>query len=163
MDVIPNLVIEHKLKSSEEESPERAVAHAQTFMALRTLDGRRKLVLLQFLKESGLIDKGKHIISLNLADLTSASLSSIDLSGTCLRGINLKDADLSYANLSNADLSNAVLIRADLRGADLSGTDLRNVDLSDALIEREQLDKSSDISGSLLPEGISENTEKNES
>ena len=163
LEAMSNLIIEKKLKNSKKDSPERAVAHAQTFMALRTLDGPRKLVLLQFLKESGLIDRGRNVIFLYGADFYKANLSSVDLSDTCLSGVSLIEADLFNANLSNADLSDAVLIGADLRKADLSNADLRNADLTDALVKREQLDKASDISGALLPEVIKENPEEKES
>jgi len=154
LEVMSNLIIEKKLKDSKKDSSERAVAQAQTFMALRTLDGPRKLVLLQFLKESGLIDKDKNVISLYKANLDKANLSSVDLSGTCLSGVSLKNADLYNTNLSNADLSDAVLIGADLWKADLRNADLRNADLSDAFIEISQLDEASDISGALMPEVI---------
>lgn len=159
LEVMSNLILVKNLTTSEKDSSERAVAHAHTFMALRNLDGPRKSVLLQFLKESRLIDRDKNIISLNLADLDRANLSNVDLSGTCLSGATLKDADLYSANLSNADLSYSVLVRAELLEADLSNTNLRNADLTDALVEREQLDKASDISGALLPQGIDEDPE----
>ena len=129
LDGMTKLILEYKLQDSEEGSTERAVAHAQTFMALRTLDGPRKGVLLQFLKESKLINRDKPIISLDLADLTSANLSSADLGGTDLRGANLR-----YADLNNADL--------------------RNADLSEAVVVREQLDSARDLSGAVLPRGI---------
>lgn len=156
LEVMSNLILGKDLKNSKEDSPERAVAHAQTFMALRTLDGPRKLVILQFLKESGLIGRDKNVISLYGADLDTANLSNIDMSGTCLSGVSLVDADLYNANLSNADLSDAVLIRADLWKADLSNTDLRNADLTGAKVTREQLDEASDISGALRPGEIEE-------
>jgi len=162
LEVMSNLILVKNLTTSEEDSPERAVAHAHTFMALRNLDGPRKSVLLQFLKESRLIDKGKNIISLNLANLDRANLSNVDLSGTCLSGATLKDADLYSANLSNADLSYTVLVGADLWGADLSNADLRNADLTDALVKREQLDKTGDISGALLPKEIEDTPEVQE-
>ncbi len=156
LEAMSNLIIEKKLKNSKKDSPERAVAHAQTFMALRTLDGPRKLVLLQFLKESGLIDRDKNVISLYGADLIKANLSNVDLSGTCLSGVILKEADLFNTNLSNADLSYSVLVRAELSEADLSNTNLRNADLTDALVESEQLE-TADISGAVLPKGIEGN------
>lgn len=138
LEVMSNLIIEKKLKNSKKDSPERAVAHAQTFMALRTLDGPRKLVLLQFLKESGLIDRDRNVISLYGADFYKANLSNVDLSGTCLSGVSLIEADLFNANLSNADLSDAVLIGAILEKTDLRNTDLRNVDLTDTLVKKEK-------------------------
>jgi len=138
LEVMSNLIIEKKLKDSKKDSPERAVAQAQTFMALRNLDGSRKSVLLQFLKESGLIDRGRNVISLYGADLDKANLSNVDLSGTCLSGVSLTKADLFNANLSNADLSDAILIGAILEKADLHNADLRNVDLTDTLVKKEK-------------------------
>ncbi len=153
LDVMSNLILEKSLKNSVKGSPDRAVAHAHTFMVLRTLDGPRKGILLEFLKEAGLIDRDKNVISLDRADLTKANLSYVDLSGSYLSGVNLMNADLYKANLSNADLSDSVLKGADLWEADLSNADLRNADLTDALVKREQLE-TADISGALLPEFI---------
>ncbi len=138
LEVMSNLIIEKKLKDSKKDSPERAVAQAQTFMALRNLDGSRKSVLLQFLKESGLIDRGRNVISLYKANLDKANLSNVDLSGTCLSGVSLTEADLFNANLSNADLSDAILIGAILEDVDLRNADLRNVDRTDALVKKEK-------------------------
>ena len=129
LDDMTKLILEHELQDSKEGSAERAVARAQTFMALENLDGPRKGVLLQFLKESQLVNKDKPIIPLDLADLTRANLSSRDLSGADLRGVNLRDADLRNANLHNSDLREAV-------------------------VTREQLDSASDLSDALLPGGI---------
>ena len=159
LDDMTKLILEHKLQDSKEGSTERAVAYAQTFMALRTLDGPRKGVLLQFLKESQLINKDKPIISLNLADLTSANLSSADLGGVDLRAVNLRDADLSNADLHNSDLSEAVLSNTDLHNSDLreavlTNANLHNSDLREAAVTREQLDSASDLSDALLPRGI---------
>lgn len=162
LEVMSNLILVNNLTSSERDSPERAIAQAHTFTALRTLDGPRMGILLQFLKETRLIDRDRNVISLYGTNLNKAHLTSVDLSGTCLSGVYLKEAELFNANLSNADLSYSVLVRAELLEADLSNTDLRNADLTDALVEREQLDKAADISGALLPEGIEENPEVKE-
>ena len=154
LEVMSNLILVNNLTNSEEDSPERAIAQAHTFTALRTLDGSRMGILLQFLKESRLIDRGRNVISLYGTNLNEANLSSVDLSGTCLSGVSLENADLFNTNLSNADLSHTILVGADLWEADLSNADLRNADLTDALVKREQLDKASDISGALLPKEI---------
>ncbi len=151
------LILEHNLQDSKENSAERAVAHAHTLMALRTLDGPRKGVLLPFLRESQLINKETPIISLALADLTSANLSSANLSGTDLRSVNLRDADLENADLRNSDLTNAVLINTNLRSSDLtnavlSNTNLYNSDLRKAVVTTEQLKSASDLDNALLPE-----------
>ena len=156
LEVMSNLILVNNLTTSEKDSPERAIAQAHTFTALRTLDGSRMGILLQFLKESRLIDRGRNVISLYGTNLNKANLSSVDLSGTCLSGVSLKNAEMYNTNLSNADLSYTVLVGADLWEADLSNADLRNANLTDALVKREQLDKTGDISGALLPEVIDE-------
>ena len=159
LDRVTNLILEHNLQNSAEGSPQRAVAHAQTFAALRTLDGPRKRVLLQFLKESQLINRDKPIISLHLADLTSVEISHADLSGADLRGVTLRGADLRNANLRNSDFTEAVLTNANLRNSDLTeailtNANLHNSDLRDAVVTKEQLDSASDLYGALLPRGI---------
>ena len=153
LEVMSNLILVNDLTTSEKDSPERAIAQAHTFTALRTLDEPRVGILLQFLKESQLINRDRNVISLYGTNLNKANLSSVDLSGTCLSGVYLKEAELFNANLSNADLSFTVLVGADLWEADLSNADLRNADLTDALVEREQLE-TADISGALLPKEI---------
>ena len=153
LEVMSNLILDKNLTNSEKDSPERAIAQAHTFTALRTLDGARMGILLQFLKEARLIDRDRNVISLYGTNLNKANLSNVDLSGTCLSGVYLREAELFNANLSNADLSYSVLVRAELLEADLSNTDLRNADLTDALVESEQLE-TADISGALLPKEI---------
>jgi len=159
LDDMTRLVLEHKLRDSKEGSAERAVAQAQTFMALETLDGRRKGVLLQFLKRSQLIYRDKPIISLDLADLTYANLSSADLSHTELYGVNLRYADLRYANLCNSDLGRAVLTDTDLRSSNLQGSVLRDAnlhgsDLRETEVTKQQLDSAKDLSDALLPDRV---------
>jgi Pentapeptide repeats (8 copies) len=86
------------------------LARARTLTVLGRLDGSRKRSDLQFLYESGLIDKERillnevylierrhNIVSLNQANLSGANLVYADLSGA-----NLIDADLRKANLNAA-------------------------------------------------------------
>ena len=161
LQVMSNLILDKNLTNSEKDSPERAIAQAHTFTALRTLDGSRMGILLQFLKEARLIDRDRNVISLYGTNLNKANLTSVDLSGTCLSGVYLKEAELFNANLSNADLSSTVLVGADLWEADLSNADLRNANLTDALVKREQLE-TADISGALLPKEIEDTPEVQE-
>jgi pentapeptide repeat protein len=72
----------------------REIARVHTLTVLRRLDGTRKGSVIQFMYESGLLDKDKRII-----DLRNADLSGVDLSGLDLSEINLSDTDLSGANL----------------------------------------------------------------
>jgi uncharacterized protein YjbI with pentapeptide repeats len=82
---------------------------------LPRLDSKRKGSVLQFLYESGLIDKDKCIIDLHGADLSKANLHDANLNGANLNNTNLKEADMFFASLNNADLNHA-----DMSGADLS-------------------------------------------
>jgi uncharacterized protein YjbI with pentapeptide repeats len=68
--------------------------------------------VLRFLRESGLIYKGKEIVDLREADLSDADLSNIKLSGA-----NLSGADLSNANLNGANLKGATYTMEQLRQA----------------------------------------------
>jgi hypothetical protein len=108
---ISELLIHENLGKSDEDAEVRKIARVRTLTVLRRLDGLRKGSVLQFLHESGLIDKGKRII---------------DLRGAHLGGANLDHADLRGADLRGAFLFEANLIFADLRGADLRGANLDN-------------------------------------
>lgn len=124
-DRITGLILENGLRESEEDSPVRAVAHARTHTAFRTLDGPRKGVLVRFLHDAKLIVKGQAVISLELADLTYSDLSGADLTDSDLRSANLRGADFKYANLQGADLRNAVVTYEQLAYArDLVGASL---------------------------------------
>jgi uncharacterized protein YjbI with pentapeptide repeats len=122
----------------------RAVARARTLTALSRLDAGRKRSVLQFLYESGLINRGEVIVDLRGADLSDANLSLADLSAA-----NLHRADLKGADLSDTDLSAANLLKADLRGADLTAAvltgahmhkaDLREADLTEANLREADL------------------------
>ena len=54
-DLMTGLVLDEQPQNSEPDSPVRAVAHAQTFAALRDLDGPRKGTIVQFLHDPKLI------------------------------------------------------------------------------------------------------------
>src|SRR6266481_5290957 len=162
IDKLSELLLHEKLRESTPEDEVRKIAHVRTLTVLPRLDKERKRSVLQFLHESGLIDKGSRIIDLrgadlsganliaaylNEADLSRAILSEADLSGAYLDEANLGGANLGKANLSRANLSGfnlgganlgganlggANLSRADLHGADLHGADLFGADLHGA-------------------------------
>jgi uncharacterized protein YjbI with pentapeptide repeats len=127
------------------------LARAKTLTVLLGLDGGRKRILLQFLKEEELINAPNSIVSLSGADLSYAQLSSVDkdhnrffLEETDLAGANLfaakmrfaylLRADLSRTELTEADLSEAFLVQTDLSQAFLTQTDLREANLSGAVL-----------------------------
>jgi hypothetical protein len=115
LDKMTDLLLEHKLGTSEATEEVKVVARSRTLTTLRTLDADRKGLLVRFLSESKLISREDSVVSLRGADLG---------------GANLRRADLRWANLSGADLGGANLRWADLRGADLSRADLSRADLN---------------------------------
>jgi uncharacterized protein YjbI with pentapeptide repeats len=162
-------------KSLYEDGPDEnlaTVVRAQTLAVLEGLDPHRKRILLQFLFESGLIQKDNTVVSLAAANLGRADLSRADLNGANLSGADLRKADLrkahmsrailydkadmsgailtrtkmNKAKLSNVDLSKAFLIGTDLREAILSGANLSGADLRKAKLGSVRLSKA-DLSG----------------
>jgi uncharacterized protein YjbI with pentapeptide repeats len=166
------------LRDSAEEDEVRKIARVRTLTVLPRLDADRKMSVLQFLYESGLINKDKLIIDLsgaNLfqadllqANLSNANLSAANLSPANLDGANLSEADLSgafgvgpigaviiRANLNRATLSGVTLIEANLNGVSLSEADISGADLRDAKnITIEELEKQAkSLKGATMPDG----------
>jgi uncharacterized protein YjbI with pentapeptide repeats len=154
---LTDLIIEHKLGSTDEKDGARTIAHALTLTVLPGLDGRRKGQIVRFLHEAGLINgktNGKPVINLAGADASKANLQRMrlrdavmvefnlaesDLTETDLRGTDLAKSDLSGAVLLNADLSRTKLTGARLIGADLTRAKLNEsvlaaTDLTDAIL-----------------------------
>ena len=139
-----NLLLEHNLRNSEEDSEARTLARARTLTVLRRLDSSDKIVVMLFLEEAELIwtrpeEEGPPIISLMGAPLRNVNLISSDL----------RRADLSFADLRDAKLRSTLLIGADLTGADLSGADLGDSGLIDANLSYAVLRKA-DLSNAVL-------------
>src|SRR5947209_5492574 len=183
IDKISELLLHEKLRGSADDDEVRKIARVRTLTVLRGLDAQRKASLLQFLHESGLIDKNNRIIDLSEAqlseaDLCSANLRDADLREANLRGANLGGVNLLYANLRGADLrevnlqgadlsdarlpgvklfgarlSKANLSRATLEGAVLEGADLNGADLLGASVTTEQLEKAKSLQGATMPDG----------
>ncbi len=135
----------------------RAVARARTLTTLRSLDGRRRGLLLRFLHDSALIgtngEEKEALINLHGAGLSEATLRGADLSWADLRGADLLGSDLSWADLRGCDLSGAYLSGADLSGADLSGADLRSAVLRGADLNGANL-RGADLTGADLRAAI---------
>jgi hypothetical protein len=70
IDKMSELLLEKKLRESAEGDEIQKIARVRTLTVLRGLDTTRKASVLQFLLESGLLDKNKPIIHLNGADLS---------------------------------------------------------------------------------------------
>jgi uncharacterized protein YjbI with pentapeptide repeats len=120
------------------------------------LNGGRKRILLQFLKEEELIDTPGPIVELAGADLSYAQLSGVDkdfnrfnLGRIHLVAVNLYRADMKFSELSGADLSQSELRETDLEASDLFGANLRNAILQDATLALTNL-KSAALEGADL-------------
>jgi uncharacterized protein YjbI with pentapeptide repeats len=139
---VGKLLIEKPLLRASPGDNLSTVVRAQTLAVIEGLDPGRKRILLQFLYESGLINKDKQVVVLEGAKLSGAMLSSTRLMEADLSGTFLGGTDLSSANMSKANLAGADLIGADLSGAELSeanlgaayliGADLSGAELSEA-------------------------------
>jgi hypothetical protein len=127
---VPKLSIDNNLMitgiETKIDKEVQIIARARTLTVLSRLDGKRKKSLIQFLHESGLIEKNGCIINLSEADLI--------------------EADLSLTNLKGANLNKATLIEADLE----------NTNLKDAIgITPEQLAQVKSLKGTIMPDGSS--------
>jgi hypothetical protein len=157
IDVLSELLLHEKLRQSQPEEEVCKIARVRTLTVLPRLDANRKKSVLQFLYESGLIDKSKCIVDLSEADLSRANLSGAGLWGADLRGANLQEANLSGAKLSEPNLLRADL-RADFRASlikdGLWGADLRDANLRGANLQEANLSGSglwgADLSGADL-------------
>ena len=149
LEKMAQLLLEKDLRISKPESEVRDVARAQTLTVLRTLDNKRKALLVRFLYEANLISSSILIIDLSDADLEGmdfdrGDLPNINFSGANLRGASFRSANLAGANFSNANLDDSSFMSAKLDGAnfahaklnfaELADTTLRSTDLSHASI-----------------------------
>jgi uncharacterized protein YjbI with pentapeptide repeats len=154
-DIMTNLLLESKLRTSKEESDVRTIARARTLTTLRGLDEDRKGQLLKFLFEDELINDGKVIVSLFDANLNNANLNNANLSHVSPTMFAFKrDRDPTNLNLTSgtepsndhakakrreANLSNLAHLPNDLIGSKSKGADLSYVDLSEAELNNANL------------------------
>jgi len=105
LEAMTELLLEKKLRTSEEGSEVRSIARARTLTILRSLNGDRKSSILRFLYEAELIDSEKTVINLGGANLAWANLAWANLVGANLVGAYLRGAYLERAWLKGAQLS----------------------------------------------------------
>jgi len=129
VDRMAELLLEKQLRTLDKDAEVRRVARLRTLAVLRRLEARHKGAVVQFLVESGLINRETVIVDLKRADLVG-----INLSGAELNGVSLSGARLSEANLNEAVLNQADLRAADLHGAYLYGAKLFSADLGKAYL-----------------------------
>jgi hypothetical protein len=164
IDKMSELLLEKHLRDSAEKDEVRKIARVRTLTILSRLDAQRKGIVLKFLHESGLVEKGKCIVDLHGADLSGVNLLEADLRGADLSGVNLLEADLRGADLHEANLSDVNLRRANLSGvnlrrANLSGVNLLEADLSladltEAFITTQQIEKAKSLLDTIWPDGL---------
>ncbi|WP_287267697.1 pentapeptide repeat-containing protein [Thermogemmatispora sp.] len=146
---ISELLLDKQLRSCSKEAEAQKIARVRVLTVLPRLDANRKRSVVQFLYESGLINREKPVVDLASADLSDANLSDLNLSAAKLSGADLRRADLSDANLRRADLCDCDLRRANLRRADLSDALLRNTNLINADLRRADLSNAFLVAASL--------------
>jgi uncharacterized protein YjbI with pentapeptide repeats len=100
LDQIGQLLLDkdRPLRQAKKDDEVRTLARARTVTVLPKLNGERKRSVLQFLYESGLINKNGCILNLREADLTNTNLD-----GIILQGANLRESDLQDANSQSAE------------------------------------------------------------
>ncbi len=176
IDKMSELLLHENLRKSEPEDEVRKIARVRTLTVLPRLDGERKGSVLQFLHESGLIEKDNAIVDIKGADLHGAFLFGANLKGAYLKKAILEEAnlrvaqlydadlflaklnkaDLSYAFMSGANLMAAKLKEANLRGARMDNTDLSEADLSGAYLGGTRLDNANLQGAKIVEEQLKE-------
>lgn len=153
-DRMTDLLIEHGLRVSTQDSEVRSIARARTIAALRSLDSIRNEQLFAFLIATAITHGDMPIITFREANLSGIDLAEADLPGVTLskailasadlRGANLRKArlegvDLSNSRLSRADLSGAILRKANMQNADMLGIALQSADLANVSLVASKL------------------------
>jgi uncharacterized protein YjbI with pentapeptide repeats len=159
IDSMSELLLHENLRGSDEDDEVQKIARVRTLTVLPRLDGKRKSSVLQFLYESGLINKDNWIIDLRGADLSKADLSEADLYEAYLSRTDLSKADLydaslngailSEANLSEACLAQAILSEAKAHYVKLCGANLYEAFLKEADLQNADL-READLRGAFL-------------
>jgi uncharacterized protein YjbI with pentapeptide repeats len=139
-DDIIDLLLNHNLRTAQEESEVYSIAQALTFSTLRRLDGKRKGDLLLFLIYNNLIrDKYREVsrrprrikgfrVKESPMTLHSANLEGIHLRDTVLQGLHLRRTILRNANFRRTELNRVFFSKADLSNADLTMARIYNTE-----------------------------------
>jgi uncharacterized protein YjbI with pentapeptide repeats len=146
LDRMSDLLLKHDLRRLRSpDASARVLGRTLTHTVLRRLDGRRKGVVVRFLRDAKLLTKDPDNY-LDEADLSNAALRNAALEGAGLRDASLRGADLRGSSRSGVDFLNA-----DLRGArfgrstvdttSFDGADLRGADFNRSSIFHGSFDR----------------------
>jgi hypothetical protein len=129
------LLLHGKLRESQPGDEVRTIARVRTLTVLLRLDKERKISVLQFLYESGLIKMDGNLVKLfganfNKIAMFNGNMSNVDLSGIILTEANLGGVYLQGTNLQRADLTKAVLSMSKQNKTNLSTSILSSTTLS---------------------------------
>ena len=147
---VEKLVVDQGIDLLRLDNPIRPIIKGKSVAVLRSIDLKRKEIIIGFLLEFNLLNYQKDGISLSYFDLSGINLSGFkliginlektslfkaNLQGTDLRGANLGMANLQQADLLWANLQQARLWRVNLRNAFLWGVNFQNANLLDAKLQ----------------------------
>jgi uncharacterized protein YjbI with pentapeptide repeats len=118
------MILKDDLRKANVDSDLIRIARTNTLTTLRQLDASRKVQVIQFLIDTGLIYGKSRNFRLDRADLSGLVLPQARLHNVGLLKANLRNSTLDYSNLRSADLMLANMENAQLIGADLSEADL---------------------------------------
>ena len=140
-DRMSELLLKEKLRTTKKVEV-RDVARTRTLSIMRVLDTKRNEMVIQFLREAGLITDENSIFIraiMNGINLEGLNLKGVNLKGANLEGANFQSARLEGANLEYTILERAILKDANLGWANLAGADLSNASLEDAYLAHANL------------------------
>lgn len=133
IDKMMELILHEGLLGSDPKREVRETARIQTLTVLNRLDGKRKGFVLQFLYDSGLINKDNAIVDIRGANLQEARPMKLDF----------QEANLMEVNFAEADLREVLLFDADLSNANFKG----------AIVTDNQLKQAKSLKGAIMPDG----------
>jgi uncharacterized protein YjbI with pentapeptide repeats len=124
-----DLMLVRKLRRAQPGSEVGTLARTLTLSVLQRLDGRRKVVVLQFLGEAGLIKPpdGHEIV-----DLSDADFHGVVVRRALLTDLDLDEADLRGAIFRSMRLDNVSMRKARLEHASFTSVDALEVNFTEA-------------------------------
>jgi len=140
------LILQNNLRESAPGNPVSEIARARTLDILRRLDGERKRLVVDFLYQTGLINKPNPCVPLvgagfgiitNLLEVVGQPDHLIgDYFADVVREANLQQIYLKNADLRGGNFTGVWFLRANLKSVDFSNSDLSQANLSGANMKK---------------------------